>query len=113
MTPPRTSSDGNGQKDRKKEKAPVTQARSLGEAIFLFRQRARITRDQLAEEVGVSDNTLTRLENDRTERIDAVTLYAVSRVLSERLDEEFSTIWTEVTRFLADIWSANDEEREV
>lgn len=69
------------------------EAQSIAEALHLLRNRAKLTRDQLAALSGVPVGTLTRYERGETARLDIGTLRAVVLALCSSLGLQAATVW--------------------
>lgn len=72
---------------------------SLGEALRLLRNRARLRRDQLAAAAGVSAGAVSNYEND-VSAPSAAALRRVSNSLAEHLGVDAAGLWAELGRIL-------------
>jgi transcriptional regulator with XRE-family HTH domain len=71
----------------------TTNARSVGEALTLLRHRAKLTRDQLADQADVAKGTLSRYENDLTLKPDVRTLRRIAHVLATATGDDDAQVW--------------------
>ena len=72
---------------------------SLGETLRLLRHRARISRDGLAQRVGVSAGAISNYEND-VSMPPALTLRRVCAALGIALGSPTAELWDEIGRLL-------------
>lgn len=59
---------------------------TIGATIKAFREKNKLTRKELAEEIGVTDVTISRYENGKRDP-SSETLYKIAKVLNVSLDE--------------------------
>jgi transcriptional regulator with XRE-family HTH domain len=68
---------------------------SIGEALRLLRHRARLTRDALAKESGVSAGAISNYEND-VSAPSAATLRRLALVLAAALETDALELWQQL-----------------
>ena len=72
---------------------------SVGEALRLLRQRARLSRDELAIRTGLSAGAVSNYEND-VSAVPAVNLRTLVRVLAGVLEVEPTALWQQFGELL-------------
>lgn len=78
----------------------LLRAHTIGEALLLLRHRAHLSRDELAKRSGVAAGTLSRYENDETQKPDAGVLRDIAGALAEALGVELADLWGELGTLL-------------
>lgn len=69
---------------------------TIGEALHLLRFRARLSRDDVVEGTSVGAGTLSRYENDVTQKLNVTLLRELTTYLAEEADEDPDTVWHEM-----------------
>lgn len=79
---------------------PIAAPRTFAEALRLLRQRAGLTRDELAEVSGIAGGTISNYETGKTRQPRAADLRRVSRALARALGEDPARISEELLSLL-------------
>lgn len=76
------------------------QLESTGEVLRTLRQRAGLSRDDLAEKAGMASGTLTRYEGNVPTQPNVVSVRAILRVLAEELGRDAEQVWADYKDWL-------------